>query len=125
MPPSQAAKRVDADERAGVPRASEGVFDASRGRARLARRAGALVRAPPLSPADADVFPCAVEQVPPGILKPDYADDGVPKLRPTGLPWVIEVKNAADIAGMREAGRVARYPTHCRASMLSPVTYCR
>lgn len=41
-------------------------------------------------------------------MRPDYADDGIPKAKSPLLPWVIEVKKEADIAAMREAGRVAR-----------------
>jgi len=44
----------------------------------------------------------------PGIARPDYAEDGVPKTGPAKLPWVVEVKSAADIVKMRAAGRVAR-----------------
>jgi methionyl aminopeptidase len=46
--------------------------------------------------------------VPASIAKPDYAWDGVPKAGAPLLPWKIEVKSAADVAGMRIAGRVAR-----------------
>lgn len=52
---------------------------------------------------------CIPNQVPPEIPKPDYADDGVPKLKSAGLPWTVEVKNEEDILGMRAAGRVARW----------------
>uniref|UniRef100_A0A7S0NTS3 Methionine aminopeptidase n=1 Tax=Calcidiscus leptoporus TaxID=127549 RepID=A0A7S0NTS3_9EUKA len=51
----------------------------------------------------------AARKVPKKIPKPDYALDGVPKARGGGLlPWQIEKKSEADIAGMRVAGRVAR-----------------
>eukprot|EP00547_Thalassionema_nitzschioides_P002442 CAMPEP_0194203094 /NCGR_PEP_ID=MMETSP0156-20130528/2969_1 /TAXON_ID=33649 /ORGANISM="Thalassionema nitzschioides, Strain L26-B" /LENGTH=384 /DNA_ID=CAMNT_0038928773 /DNA_START=155 /DNA_END=1309 /DNA_ORIENTATION=- len=44
-----------------------------------------------------------------GIMKPDYADDGVPKNTGRGLlPWIIEVKKEHEIEKMRAAGRVAR-----------------
>jgi len=44
-----------------------------------------------------------------GIVKPDYADDGVPKNgRGPMLPWMVEVKTAKEIVKMRAAGRVAR-----------------
>ena len=46
--------------------------------------------------------------IPSNIIKPDYADDGRPKAGGPLLPWQIEVKTAADIKGMRIAGRVAR-----------------
>lgn len=44
-----------------------------------------------------------------GILKPDYALDGVPKKgsRPP-LPWVIEVKTPEEIKKMRVSGKIAR-----------------
>jgi len=44
-----------------------------------------------------------------GVVKPDYALDGVPKSGSRApLPWVIEVKTPQEIAKMRVAGRVAR-----------------
>ena len=46
--------------------------------------------------------------MPASVTKPDYANDGRPKAKGPMLPWQIEVKTAADIAGMRAAGRVAR-----------------
>jgi methionyl aminopeptidase len=46
--------------------------------------------------------------VPAGIPRPDYWKDGQPKARGSLLPWQIEVKSEADIAGMRAAGRIAR-----------------
>ena len=42
-------------------------------------------------------------------MRPDYAEDGIPKAKSPILPWVIEVKKDQDIEGMRAAGRVARY----------------
>jgi len=43
------------------------------------------------------------------IVKPDYADDGMPKNnRGPMLPWMVEVKTAKEIEKMRAAGRVAR-----------------
>lgn len=48
-------------------------------------------------------------QVPEEIMRPDYAEDGIPKAKSPMLPWVIEVKKDQDIEGMRAAGRVARY----------------
>lgn len=47
-------------------------------------------------------------EVPPEIERPDYALDGIPKMKSPSLPWNIEVKNLEDISGMKEAGRVAR-----------------
>ena len=47
-------------------------------------------------------------KVPKEIQRPDYADDGRPKATGPMLPWQVEVKTEADIAGMRAAGRVAR-----------------
>lgn len=47
-------------------------------------------------------------KVPSGIALPDYAVDGLPKEESPVPAWVIEVKNEADIAGMRAAGKVAR-----------------
>tara|TARA_B110001452_G_scaffold8579_1_gene7493 strand:- start:42 stop:1415 length:1374 start_codon:yes stop_codon:yes gene_type:complete len=47
-------------------------------------------------------------EVPPSIVRPDYAGDGRPKARGPLLPWQIEVKSEKDIEGMRAAGRVAR-----------------
>ena len=47
-------------------------------------------------------------KVPSQIPKPDYAADGRPKATGPLLPWQIETKTDADIAGMRAAGRVAR-----------------
>ncbi|CAM9153349.1 unnamed protein product [Laminaria digitata] len=47
-------------------------------------------------------------QVPEEIMRPDYAEDGIPKAKSPMLPWVIEVKKDQDIEGMRAAGRVAR-----------------
>ena len=44
------------------------------------------------------------------ILRPDYADDGIPKKGRSSplLPWVIEVKTPEEIEKMRAAGRLAR-----------------
>jgi len=44
----------------------------------------------------------------PGIMRPNYANDGRPKTGPPLLPWIIEVKSPEDIEKMRFAGRVAR-----------------
>lgn len=46
--------------------------------------------------------------MPPEIALPDYAVDGLPKEESPVPAWVIDVKNEADIAGMRAAGKVAR-----------------
>lgn len=46
--------------------------------------------------------------VPPKILKPDYAKDGSPKLTSRGNPWDITPQTPEDIARMRVAGRIAR-----------------
>ena len=54
------------------------------------------------------------------ILKPDYADDGVPKNRPQMLPWVIEQKTPEEIAKMRAAGRVAREVLDIAGRMVAP-----
>ncbi|CAM9528220.1 unnamed protein product [Ascophyllum nodosum] len=50
----------------------------------------------------------ARRSVPPEIMRPDYAVDGIPKAKPPMLPWVIEVKKDSDIEGMKAAGRIAR-----------------
>ena len=47
--------------------------------------------------------------MPPGIGRPDYAEDGMPKSGNPPPAWVIEVKTEEDIAGMRAAGKVARW----------------
>lgn len=65
--------------------------------------------APPLAPPPTNPL-----QVPPEIQRPDYALDGIPKMKPPPLPWNIEVKNSQDIAGMKAAGRIARYPRNER-----------
>ena len=54
------------------------------------------------------------------IMKPDYADDGVPKNRPQMLPWVIEQKTPEEIAKMRAAGRVAREVLDIAGRMVAP-----
>lgn len=59
-------------------------------------------------------------QVPANILRPDYADDGRPKARGPLLPWQVEVKTAADIEGMRVAGRVAREVLDAAGSLVAP-----
>ena len=46
--------------------------------------------------------------VPASIPKPDYASDGRTKHTPRQFPWDIEVKTDEEIAGMREACRLAR-----------------
>eukprot|EP00543_Licmophora_paradoxa_P007209 CAMPEP_0202442362 /NCGR_PEP_ID=MMETSP1360-20130828/1813_1 /ASSEMBLY_ACC=CAM_ASM_000848 /TAXON_ID=515479 /ORGANISM="Licmophora paradoxa, Strain CCMP2313" /LENGTH=366 /DNA_ID=CAMNT_0049057707 /DNA_START=156 /DNA_END=1256 /DNA_ORIENTATION=+ len=42
------------------------------------------------------------------ILKPDYAEDGLPKKNDQVFPWMIEVKSPTQIQKMRDAGRAAR-----------------
>mmetsp|Transcript_11490 Transcript_11490/g.21487 ORF Transcript_11490/g.21487 Transcript_11490/m.21487 type:complete len:446 (+) Transcript_11490:137-1474(+) len=42
------------------------------------------------------------------IMKPDYAEDGIPKAKQGLLPWIIEVKSPEEIIKMKAAGRVAR-----------------
>jgi len=54
------------------------------------------------------------------IMKPDYADDGIPKNRPQMLPWVIEQKTPEEIAKMRAAGRVAREVLDIAGRMVAP-----
>ena len=54
------------------------------------------------------------------IMKPDYADDGMPKNRPQMLPWVIEQKTPEEIAKMRAAGRVAREVLDIAGRMVAP-----
>lgn len=44
----------------------------------------------------------------PAIVKPDYAETGLPSPKKSLLPWVIEVKSEQEIAKMRAAGRLAR-----------------
>lgn len=56
----------------------------------------------------------------PAIMKPDYADDGMPKNRPQMLPWVIEQKTPEEIAKMRAAGRVAREVLDIAGRMVKP-----
>ncbi len=59
-------------------------------------------------------------EVPAAIPRPDYASDGKPKASGPMLPWQIEVKTAADIEGMRAAGRVAREVLDAAAAMVAP-----
>ena len=56
----------------------------------------------------------------PEIMKPDYADDGMPKNRPQMLPWVIEQKTPEEIVKMRAAGRVAREVLDIAGRMVKP-----
>lgn len=46
--------------------------------------------------------------VPSSIGRPDYADDGVPKLRTKGMPWDVTVQTPEDIIRMKKAGKIAR-----------------
>lgn len=46
--------------------------------------------------------------VPAHILRPDYALDGKPKLRPRLQPWEVVPQTSEDVALMRVAGRIAR-----------------
>jgi hypothetical protein len=44
------------------------------------------------------------------IVRPDYADTGIPKSTSKPLlPWIVEVKSDAQIAKMRASGKLARY----------------
>merc|ERR1719352_489276 len=54
------------------------------------------------------------------ILQPDYAKDGRPKAKGPVLPWQIEKKSPADIAGMRAAGRIAREVLDAAGEMVAP-----
>ena len=47
-------------------------------------------------------------EVPAGIMVPDYAHDGKPKLRKDGMPWDVEPQTPEDIERMRVSGRIAR-----------------
>lgn len=49
-----------------------------------------------------------MQDVPSYIKKPDYALDGVPKTKRSGLPWDITPQTSEDILRMRRAGRIAR-----------------
>ena len=60
------------------------------------------------------------KKIPSAITYPDYAIDGTPKNKGPMLPWQIEVKSAADIEGMRVAGRVAREVLDAAARMAKP-----
>lgn len=42
------------------------------------------------------------------IVKPDYAETGIPTARSSLLPWLIEVKTPEQITKMKAAGRLAR-----------------
>ncbi|KAJ8901513.1 hypothetical protein NDN08_007357 [Rhodosorus marinus] len=46
--------------------------------------------------------------VPGVIMRPSYADDGIPKEKQPQKPWEIEIKSEEDIAAMRISGRLAR-----------------
>lgn len=58
--------------------------------------------------------------VPAHILRPDYALDGTPKKKKTGLPWMIPPTPAEDIAKMRVAGRYAREVLDAAVRMIRP-----
>jgi methionyl aminopeptidase len=60
--------------------------------------------------------------MPPGVARPDYADDGVPhsELRERGSVAVPIVDAAEDIANMRIAGAIAREITDLAAAALRP-----
>ena len=47
-------------------------------------------------------------EVPSSILRPDYAIDGVPKLKSKNQPWEVTPQTPEDILRMRIAGRIAR-----------------
>lgn len=55
-----------------------------------------------------------------GIVKPDYANDGIPKNKQQMLPWVIEVKTATEIEKMRAAGKVAREVLDTAGAAIKP-----
>ena len=46
--------------------------------------------------------------VPPNIIRPNYAEDGIPKVESNRNPWEIEAQNEETIAKMRVAGKIAR-----------------
>ena len=46
--------------------------------------------------------------VPPNIISPNYAEDGIPKVESNRNPWEIEAQNEETIAKMRVAGKIAR-----------------
>eukprot|EP00186_Timspurckia_oligopyrenoides_P002342 CAMPEP_0182450478 /NCGR_PEP_ID=MMETSP1172-20130603/41508_1 /TAXON_ID=708627 /ORGANISM="Timspurckia oligopyrenoides, Strain CCMP3278" /LENGTH=332 /DNA_ID=CAMNT_0024648095 /DNA_START=135 /DNA_END=1133 /DNA_ORIENTATION=- len=46
--------------------------------------------------------------LPPSIILPNYAHDGIPKTINTKTPWEIEVKDEETIANMKVAAKVAR-----------------
>lgn len=54
------------------------------------------------------------------VVKPDYADDGIPKNRSLMLPWVIEVKTPEEIEKMRASGRAAREVLDIAGRMVRP-----
>lgn len=54
------------------------------------------------------------------IAKPDYWQSGVPLPKKSLLPWMIEVKSAAEIAKMRAAGRLARHILDLAGRMVEP-----
>jgi len=55
------------------------------------------------------------------IVVPDYAVDGKPKKNKQSLlPWIIEVKTAADIEKMKQAGKVARQVLDIAGSYIQP-----
>lgn len=59
--------------------------------------------------------------VPPTVVTPDYASTGVPNQHGSLLPWQqIEVKSAADIQGMRVAGRLAREVLDLAGALVAP-----
>merc|ERR1712023_167489 len=45
--------------------------------------------------------------VPDNIMRPDYAQDGIPKHKDPKFPWVITQNSAEDIEKMRLAGKLA------------------
>jgi len=54
------------------------------------------------------------------IMKPNYADDGVPKTKSNLLPWIIEKKSPAEIEKMRASGRVAREVLDIAGAAIKP-----
>ena len=54
------------------------------------------------------------------VVKPDYWKTGIPASGKSLLPWIIEVKSAAEIEKMRDAGRLARHILDMAGRMVGP-----
>ena len=52
-------------------------------------------------------------EVPQSIQRPDYAEDGIPKTKSRGSPWIVTPQTEDDIARMRVSGRIAREVLDC------------